>query len=144
MTKHWKSPHDTGPYGLAIKGVLRFSEPDEKLDAIGLDEVDWKGLNEAERLGLVKSTGSEIGFVLGSVSLTSIGKHFHAASNGNPVSDEADRQRRRDLVPFSDVLREVGPAVARREARVPAHVIEAEIREIFAECGYVADPEVRS
>lgn len=52
---------------------------------------------------------------------------------------EADRQRRRDLVPFHDVLREFGPDVARREARVPAHVIQKEIEEIFAERGYVAD-----
>lgn len=50
----------------------------------------------------------------------------------------------RDLVPFDEVLREFGPDVARREARVPAHVIEQEIREIFAERGYVAEPEVRS
>lgn len=143
MTKHWESPHYDGPYGPAIKGILRFSEPDGKLDATGLDEVDWKGLIEAERLGLVKSTGSEIGFVLGSVSLTSIGKHFHAFFNGNPVFDEANRQRRRDLVPYADVLREFGPEVARREARVPAEVIQREITEIFAERGYVAE-EVRS
>lgn len=141
MTVFWKSPHDTGPYGLAIKGVLRFREPDEKLDAFMLDEVDWRGLNEAMRLHLVE-TGSALGCVMGCVQLTLIGKHFHAAFNGNPVFDEDARQRRRDLVPYSDVLREFGPEVARREARVPGEVIQKEIAEIFAECGYVA--EVRS
>lgn len=55
---------------------------------------------------------------------------------------EAARQRRRDLIPYADVLREFGPDVARREARVPAEVIQREITEIFAERGYVA--EVRS
>lgn len=62
-----------------------------------------------------------------------------------PQSDtEAARQRLRDLVPFSDVLREFGPEVARRESRPPAEVIQREIQEIFAERGYVAEPEVRS
>lgn len=51
----------------------------------------------------------------------------------------AEPVSRRDLIPFHDVLREFGPTVARREARVPAHVIEREIREIFAERGYVAE-----
>ena len=56
---------------------------------------------------------------------------------------EADRQRRRDLIPYAEVLREFGPAIARREARAPAEVINAEVRDILAERGYVAD-EVRS
>lgn len=57
---------------------------------------------------------------------------------------KADRQHRRDLVPFSDVLREFGPDVAYREARVPGEVIQQQIEEIFAERGYAVDPEVRS
>lgn len=45
----------------------------------------------------------------------------------------------RDLIPYADVLREFGPDVARKEARVPAEVIQRQIEEIFAERGYVAD-----
>ncbi|SDH22426.1 hypothetical protein [Bosea robiniae] len=142
MKKHWKSPHSAGPYDLAVKGVMRFRDADEKLDALFLDEVDWKGLHEAERLGLVKTVGSEIGFVLGSISLTAIGKDFHAALNGNPVSDEVDRDRRRDLVPYAEVLAEFGKEIADREARPPAdkgRLAKQRLAAMFEGLGYRPD-----
>lgn len=53
-----------------------------------------------------------------------------------------DADRRRDLVTYDEVLREMGPEIANREARPPIEhrrQVEAAVARIFADIGYVPD-----
>lgn len=58
------------------------------------------------------------------------------------AQDRADADRRRDLVAYDEVLREMGPEIANREARPPIEHrrhVEAAIAKLFADIGYVPD-----
>lgn len=52
---------------------------------------------------------------------------------------DPDVERRRDLVPYAEVLREFGPEIAHREARPPIEVrqrVDAAVAKLLAEVGY--------
>jgi hypothetical protein len=128
---------DPGRYDLAVEGIARFDHRDHLLDFRVLDEVDWVGLREAERLHLATLRQGR-GFPLGYVELTKPGKSFHAVLKGERTCRN-DADRRRDLVPYAEVLREFGPEIANREARPPVEHrrhIDAAVQRLLDSVGY--------
>jgi len=56
----------------------------------------------------------------------------------NPKPDP-DADRRRDLVPYDEVLREMGPEIADKEARPPVEHrrrVDAAVAKVLADVGY--------
>lgn len=65
---------------------------------------------------------------------------WERATGRSAVDPDADR--RRDLVTYDEVLREMGPEIANREARPPIEHrrhVEAAVARMFADIGYVPD-----
>ena len=57
-------------------------------------------------------------------------------------AERAERDRRRDLVPYDEVLREFGVEIADREARPPLHHrrhVDAAVQRLLDSVGYVSD-----
>lgn len=57
-------------------------------------------------------------------------------------ADRAERERLRDLVPYSEVLSEFGREIADREARPPVEHrqrVDAAVAKLFADIGYAPD-----
>ncbi|OYW67140.1 MAG: hypothetical protein B7Z40_08580 [Bosea sp. 12-68-7] len=127
LLRHLQSTRDLRTHYMMQPVVsLRESAARDWLIAVGyVREISWLEASETQHTHVLTDRGEDYARQL--LAQTSV----------------AEPDSLRDLVPFVDVLREFGPDVARREARVPGEVIQKEIAEIFAERGYVVD-EVRS
>lgn len=102
-----------------------------------LGRVTWQSrsfITEAYDAGYLRPEGAAF-------YLTARGISLWFFVNPRPVVDP-DADRRRDLVPYSEVLQEFGLEIANREARPPIEQrqrVDAAIAKIFADIGYVPD-----
>ncbi|CAM5763277.1 hypothetical protein [Bosea minatitlanensis] len=99
-----------------------------------IGRVKWKSdsfIAEAFEAGYLKREGS-------GDYLTSKGIGIWFVVNPRPAADP-DADRRRDLVAYDEVLLEMGPEIALREARPPLEHrqrVDAAVARIFSDIGY--------
>jgi len=98
-----------------------------------LGRVTWRSadfIGEALAAGYLEERGDAF-------FLTRRAVHLWFVANPKP---DPDADRRRDLVAYDEVLREMGPEIALREARPPLEHrqrVDAAVAKLLAEVGYV-------